>query len=43
MSQHFAMDLEVRQELQSSIERITHTGNASLDPADLKKIKNICR
>lgn len=37
------MDLEVRQELHATIEKITHTGNPSLDPGDLKKIKSICR
>ena len=37
------MDLNVREELHATIEKLTHSGAPSLDSALVKKVKDICR
>ena len=37
------MDLSVRQELNTALEDLTHSGRPSLDPQLLKRVKGICK
>lgn len=37
------MDVSVREELSDLIEKMTHSGSPSLDEAQLKNLKRLCR
>ena len=41
--QKWKMDVSVKEELSSLVEKMTHSGSPSLDETQLKKLKRTCR